>query len=229
MDIFLIAEAPICALCFYIFIRDKYEKEPIKLLLIGLTLGVLLAYPVLFTEKFLLNFVPKNIFLKNFYTTFIVASFTEEFFKLLFLFMLIWRNPNFNERFDAIVYSVFISLGFAGIENYYFVSNDLYNQVSTGVTRGIISVPAHFFYGVFMGYFLSYAKFNKDYNYVFVSFVCTFILHGFFDLIIELNFKYNIIVLCLFLLIMALNGSFKMIHLLDMSPFKNVKKTSNHN
>ncbi len=221
MNIFLLAEAPIMALCFYIFIRDKYEKEPIKLLLIGLTLGVLLAFPALFTERFLLNYVPVNKMLEHLYTSFFVASFTEEGYKLLFLFFLIWRNPNFNERFDAIVYSVFIALGFAGIENYYFVSNDQYTALSTGILRGVISVPAHFLYGVFMGYFFSYAKFNKDYKYLLLSFLVPFILHGIFDFIIALDFKFNLILLVAFLIIMSINALFKITFLLDMSPFKN--------
>ncbi len=192
------------------------------MLLTGLFFGCIFAIPILFTELYLLNYAPKNIFFKNLYTSFIVASFTEEFFKFLAVFLLIWRNKNFNERFDAIVYSVFISLGFAGIENYLFVSNSVSSVLETSFMRSIISVPAHFFYGVFMGYYLSYAKFNKDYYYFFISILVPIFIHGLFDFIIISNFPFNIGILVIFLVFLGINSFFKMIFLLDKSPFKNI-------
>ncbi len=222
MDIFLLSETPILILSFYIFIRDKYEKEPIRLLLTGLVLGVFFSVPILFTELFFLKYTPSNYILSKIYTSFFVASFTEEFYKFLLLYLIIWKNPNFNERFDGIVYSVFISLGFAGIENFLFISNNIETMVYTSSMRAIISVPAHFFYGVFMGYYLSYAKFNKDYKYFFISFAVPVILHGLFDLIVILNSPFSLVLLIVMIIIMALNSSFKMIFLLDQSPFKNI-------
>ncbi len=223
MDIFLLAEAPIFILCFYIFIRDKYEKEPKRLLITGLTLGCLFAIPILFSELFLLKFTPQGKILENIYKSFFVASFTEEMYKFFVLFLLVWKNKNFNERFDGVVYSVFIALGFAGVENYLFVTNNIENLYYTSVSRGIISVPAHFFYAIFMGYYISYAKFEKNYYYLFISFLIPFILHGLFDLIILMNFSFNLILLIILLIIMAINSFFKMAFLLDLSPFKNIK------
>ena len=70
--------------------------------------------------------------------------------------IVIWRNKNFNEPFDGIVYACFIGLGFAGIENimYVFGNDTVGGALTTGVMRALLSVPGHFLFAVIMGYFL---------------------------------------------------------------------------
>ena len=122
INLFLLAIAPVVIIAVYIYMRDKYEKEPIIMLLNALGAGILITVPVLFLERLLSavmpSFPPQG---EAFYSAFIVAGFTEEFFKFLALYVLIWSNRNFNEKFDGIVYAVFISLGFAGVENILYV------------------------------------------------------------------------------------------------------------
>ncbi|NJO90639.1 MAG: PrsW family intramembrane metalloprotease [Chloroflexia bacterium] len=38
-------------------------------------------------------------------------------------FIFIWRNRNFNELFDGIIYASYISLGFAAVENIFMYSD----------------------------------------------------------------------------------------------------------
>ena len=52
---------------------------------------------------------------------FFVAAAPEEGAKLLALWLLLRKNPHFDEDFDCIVYSVFVSLGFATLENIGYV------------------------------------------------------------------------------------------------------------
>ena len=139
IKLLLLALAPVIVIAVYIYIRDKYEKEPINMLLKALGAGILITIPVLFVERFLSAimpaFPPQG---QAFYSAFVVAGFTEELFKFLALYILIWSNRNFNEKFDGIVYAVFISLGFAGIENILYV---LHHGTGTGYIRAIVSVP----------------------------------------------------------------------------------------
>ena len=92
----------------------------------------------------------------------------------------IWRDKNFDEYFDGIVYACFISLGFACVENIMYV---VVNGVGTGIVRAMLSVPAHFLFGILMGYFLSLAKFTpeKRKHYIFLGLLFAIVAHGLYD------------------------------------------------
>ena len=104
------------------YVRDKYEREPIGHLLKALLTGVIIILPVVFIEKYLTSFGNQfEALSKAAYHGFVVASLVEEGLKYIGFILLFWGNRNFNEKFDGIVYSVFISLGFAAIENILYV------------------------------------------------------------------------------------------------------------
>jgi RsiW-degrading membrane proteinase PrsW (M82 family) len=92
----------------------------------------------------------------------------------------IWRDKNFDEYFDGIVYATFIGLGFACIENIEYVF--MYG-FGAGVSRALFAVPGHFLFGVLMGYFLSLAKFTpeKRKKYIFLGLLFAIIAHGLYD------------------------------------------------
>lgn len=187
LKLLILALAPVLIIAIYVYYRDKYEKEPIGLLLKALGAGILITIPILFVESFfsfLIAGVPHKI--HAFGQAFLVAGFTEELFKYLALLLLIWRNRNFNEKFDGIVYAVFISLGFAAVENILYVVN---NGADTGYIRAIVSVPGHALFGVTMGYYFGLAKFYGQYRNRFLvrSFLYPVILHGAFDFILMLG------------------------------------------
>lgn len=190
MKLLILALAPVFIISFYVYYRDKYEKEPIWLLLKALVVGCLITAPVIFVERFLSLQMPEFSHTGTaLYDAFLVAGFTEEFFKYIAFIFLIWRNKNFNEKFDGIVYAVFISLGFAGIENILYVFQ-LGEQ--TGYVRMVISVPAHALFGVTMGYYFGLAKFYKKSRGIHLtrSLLYPIVLHGIFDFILMLgNYK----------------------------------------
>ena len=53
------------------------------------------------------------------------------------------------------MYSVFVSLGFATLENIMYVFE---GGIGTALLRAVLSVPGHVFFGVFMGYYYGLAK-----------------------------------------------------------------------
>lgn len=79
---------------------------------------------------------------------FVVPGFIEEGIKYRVLLRRTWNEPNFNYRFDGVVYAVFVSLGFAAVENVMYV---LTSGFSTAVARAIFSIPGHAMFGVVMG------------------------------------------------------------------------------
>lgn len=179
------AVAPSTALLYYFYTRDKYEKEPRKLLLKAFLIGGGLVVPVLFVELGLniFDMEEANLIAAG-YTAFVVAGFVEESFKFMFFFLYIWKNRNFNEMYDGIVYSVFISLGFATFENLAYV---LSTGFSTAVIRSLTAVPAHALFAVTMGYYLGIARFaNLRYRrkYIILGLIIPVLLHGIYDFIL---------------------------------------------
>ena len=90
-----------------------------------------------------------------FLTYFVIPGFVEEGVKFRVLRRRTWNEPNFNYRFDGVVYAVFVSLGFAAVENVLYV---LTSGFSTAVLRAIFSIPGHAMFGVIMGLSFSQAS-----------------------------------------------------------------------
>lgn len=178
---------PVIVLLVYIYHNDKYEKEPLGMLVKALLFGSLSVIPAIFMEQAMeqLNVYNNTPVVGGIFEGFCVAGFCEELCKLALLWLCVWHNRNFNEYFDGIVYASCVALGFAGIENigYVFSSSDFSSAFHTGVTRAILSVPAHFLFGVVMGYYFALAKFNKRQRLlnIFLAFLIPMLLHGTFD------------------------------------------------
>ncbi|GET28600.1 PrsW family glutamic-type intramembrane protease [Prolixibacter sp. SD074] len=186
MHLMLLTIAPVIIILFYIYSRDKYEKEPFYLLAKGLLFGVISVLPVTLIEGILMMFGPLFTgYWNTFYQAFVVAGATEEGFKFLASFLLVWHSREFNQRFDGIVYAVFVSMGFALVENMLYVFTSA-NGLSVGLTRALTAVPAHAMFGVLMGFHLSMAKFYPEARGIFLgyAFLIPFIFHGIYDFIL---------------------------------------------
>ncbi len=160
--LFVIAIIPAISIAIAVYLSDRYDKEPISLLLKTFIFGALSVIPVILVERLLSMF---NIFtglLGAAYTAYIVAGFTEEYFKRLVVVKLMCKNKYFDEKLDGIVYAVFSALGFAAVENIMYVVFRFSYNPYIGLYRGILSVPAHAIFGVTMGYYLSLTKFATN-------------------------------------------------------------------
>jgi RsiW-degrading membrane proteinase PrsW (M82 family) len=179
--ILLITLLPSIVIGVYVYQKDKYEKEPLKLIIYSLLFGCLAIIPSLILETvggFLENI---NLFL---YTLIGVAS-VEEGVKFFFLKKYLYPNKEFNEPFDGIIYSVMISLGFATIENltYVFLYSETSESLYVAFTRMFSAVPLHASCGVIMGYYVGKAKFQKEKSILFLILGLTgaITLHTFYD------------------------------------------------
>ena len=161
MEIILIAAAvlPAAWLLIRVYRADRLEKEPVFLLLSLLVLGVFATALAGITENYgeaaLSALLPSQGLLYKFILYFIVVALSEEGFKYLLLKVRTWNNQNFNCSFDGVVYSVFVSLGFAIWENIAYV---LYYGMGTAIARAVTAVPGHACFGVFMGVWYGVAK-----------------------------------------------------------------------
>lgn len=221
MDLIFIALAPVLIILLYIYFRDKYEREPIGMLLKALMAGVLIIIPIFFIEAGLANF-GSSIFdasSNTLWSAFVVAGATEEIFKFLALYILIWANRNFNEKFDGIVYAVFISLGFALVENVIYV---IQGGAGVGWMRALTAVPAHALFGVVMGYYFGMARFAKGQRAFFMTraLMWPIILHGFYDYCLISEIPLLLIMFVPYIIYLWISGFRKMKEISDSSRFR---------
>ena len=105
----------------WIYYKDKYEKEPVVKLVQYFFMGILVSILAIFEELYLSKFNNLSGIESNIYISFLVAGFTEEGLKSIVLIPMLLREKNFNEKLDGIIYSVFLSLGFATSRKYYII------------------------------------------------------------------------------------------------------------
>lgn len=176
---------------YIIYKNDKVEKEPPGLLT-KLFLGGIGAVAVTLIITVLIDLI-LPVFINSesldlimlIPYCFILVGLVEEGSKWIILKGLTWKSKEFNYIYDAIVYAVFISLGFATVENIIYVLN---GGIATAITRTIFSIPGHTFFGVFMGYYYGLAKQAKINNNIkiekknlYLSIIVPILLHGIFD------------------------------------------------
>jgi len=220
MAVLLASLAPVFIILLYIYFRDKYEKEPLGLLVKALLLGIVIVIPVIFVERLLLSMMPPSgRVAEAAYHAFVVAGFTEELFKFLALYWLVWKSPSFNEKFDGIVYAVFVSLGFAGLENVIYV---LDGGIQTAVIRAITAVPAHAIFGVTMGYYLGIAHMYSELKgkYLGRALLVPIVLHGIYDFILMAESAWLLLLFIPYLIALYILANKKMRLLSDTSIFK---------
>ena len=163
----LAALLPAVILCVYVFKKDRAEKEPVSLLLCLMGLGAAVCIPAATVENGLLGAlgalfgdptpaegepITLGFRLYAFVENFFCVALVEEGFKFLVLVLVTRKNRHFNSLFDGIIYSVFVSLGFAALENVLYV---LQFGWMNALIRGVLSVPGHMFFAVFMGWYYS--------------------------------------------------------------------------
>lgn len=183
-----LAILPSIIIGFIIYKADRVEKEPKRELLKAFLLGVVAVILTLIISSMAnissMNHDSNNL-INVFIYSFLGISLIEETCKWICSCYLLKNNKNFNYLFDGIVYTTFVSLGFATIENILYTIS---GGVMTGIIRAITTVPAHAFFGITSGYLLSLAKQEKmlknetkKHIYIFLSIFLPFLLHGFYD------------------------------------------------
>ncbi|RAV29866.1 PrsW family intramembrane metalloprotease [Sinomicrobium soli] len=190
MNLILTALAPVAAIVLYIYIKDKYEKEPVRLLLSCFLLGAIASVliTVLLSRVFdtLLPLNDGSSVLQMFVKAFIVVGFTEEFSKYVIVRYYAQPKRDFNEPFDGIVYAVMVSMGFAATENLLYVMSGGY-QIA--LVRAFTAVPAHASFGILMGYFMGKAKFSRNSSLLnLCGLLLAVLFHGAYDFFLFINF-----------------------------------------
>lgn len=190
MNLILCAVAPIFTIIIYIYFHDKYEKEPVCLLIANFLFGAIVSIIIvtilyLFTGRFIPITDEYSVW-QQFIQAFVVVALSEEFSKYVIVKYFAQPKKAFNEPYDGIIYAVMVSMGFACTENIMYV---LQGGYETAILRAFTAVPAHATFGVLMGYFMGLAKFSN--NRVKLNMVGLFLavlFHGAYDFFLFIRF-----------------------------------------
>lgn len=186
------AVLPVLLILFFVYKKDK-DKEPLSLLLSFFFKGIFSCFLVINVSRVLGIFLPfmnKELeamtFIEIFLYAFIGVALVEEFCKWLMVYHGGYDNKEFDEIYDILVYSIFVSLGFAFYENLLYVFSS--KSLSIAILRAVSAIPGHACDAVFMGYYLSLAKqckvlkrIKQEKSFKIKSVLIPAILHGIYD------------------------------------------------
>lgn len=237
--LFFISILPIILIACFIYLKDK-EKEPTKILAKLFLSGILsifvtlaltdilsLIFPILEADTDTLNLI------ELVFNVFIGVALIEEFSKWIFVYKIGYNHKEYDEVYDMIVYAVFVSLGFAALENILYV---LQGGISVGILRALLAVPGHACDGVFMGYYLSLAKLaDKNNNKPLskknkiLSLIVPVILHGIYDYCLFTGHLFFLLVFFVFVILLyvfALKRIKKLNNITTKISYKNIYCTN---
>lgn len=205
LNLLILSISPTIAFILWCYLKDKYDKEPITVLLKFFILGAFISVIAIILEDFLIDINKYTGYSYLLYMSFVVAALSEEGLKALVLIPNLLREKNFNEKLDGIIYSIFLSLGFATVENViYILFEESKTAFEVGIARAVISVPAHIMFAITMGYYISKYKFSnkniKKREYIFMSVLIPVLLHGIFDFIAMIRYKFSFIIFFIYII-----------------------------
>lgn len=188
MLLLALALAPGAAISLYIYLKDKHEREPFRLLLTSFLYGALSVFVTfLISMPLEIIVIDKQSAAELFADAFFKVALVEEFSKFIFIRFILFRNKNFNEPFDGIVYTAMVGMGFATLENILYVYQF---GIPTGIMRMFTAVPAHACFAILMGYFIGLAKFThrKNLYYSLLALISATVFHGLYDYFLFITF-----------------------------------------
>lgn len=208
-----IAIFPAIFFMIYIYRNDDKEKEP-PLLLLKCIIGGLLSVPIAIILEmiaeavviYLIENVVSATRVNYGVLTAIFVGLIEEGAKFFFLYKFTWKDKAFNYRFDGIVYAVFVSLGFAALENVFYVFN-----YGTGVAlqRALLTIPGHMSFAVYMGLYYGHAKVSEAVNNpdakalnLKAAYAFAVLLHTIFDATLMVESDIGLIIFFIFVIIL---------------------------
>jgi len=178
---------------------DRYEPEPMRLILATFALGVVSIVPAWLLEQGAGRVFPfmdqveaaaqgrlDGTMLPIFLGCFLVIGPAEELCKFLAVRLFVYRNAEFDEPLDGLIYASAAALGFASLENVLYVI-DFRNggsvQWGTLVARSLMALPGHVIFAATWGYGLGRKKFNPRYP-LWATLIGASMLHGTYDFVL---------------------------------------------
>jgi RsiW-degrading membrane proteinase PrsW (M82 family) len=161
---------------FWMWRSDKFEREPWYLLLVIVGWGAFAAF---------LSLIGNGLFdAVGLGAPWLSAPIVEETLKAVGVY-LIASNPEFNNALDGMVYGFAAGMGFAWVENLFYITYVYEGDLFLGVLRVFVFGLGHGIYTAFTGRALGLAKEKKGYvrlGDLKSGLVLAMLCHGFYNL-----------------------------------------------
>ncbi|SNR31842.1 PrsW family intramembrane metalloprotease [Lutibacter flavus] len=221
MSLLIASLAPVFIVIVYIYIKDKFEKESKRFLLKNFLLGAFFSVIIsLLLYNIYEKYLPKSdefSVIEQFLKAFFVVALIEEFSKYIIIRYYTQRKKAFNEPFDGIIYAVMVSMGFAAVENIFYV---IEGGLSVALLRAFTAIPAHATFAIIMGYYMGKAKFsNNKAKWNLIGLLGAIIFHGSYDFFLFINFIPGIAIGAFVSLLVGIMLSRKAIKLHQLNSF----------
>jgi RsiW-degrading membrane proteinase PrsW (M82 family) len=159
--------------------KDKYEREPERLIFLSFIAGALATIPSVLLESFLRpRSQDSTVLLQSLFLSFLWVGMVEEFFKYLAVRLTVYRSAEFNEVMDGMVYMVSAALGFAATENVGYMLGFGY---AVGFPRAILSYLAHISFSAILGFYMAKSKVEGRRSLVWAGFALAVSLHWLYN------------------------------------------------
>ncbi len=186
----LTGAAPALAAMWYFDRVDAKRPEPRWTLRKVAIAGALSTVPCVIVAIGLMQIAPAAAtYARALFESFIVAAGVEELAKVLVVYWVVWRRPEFDERLDGIVYGARAGLGFALVENvlYLLATDTVSGFAATFILRAIFAVPGHAIWAGIMGYYAAKRRFDGVGPGLVGGYLIAVFLHGAYDAAIFLG------------------------------------------
>ena len=184
------------------FVKSDRFPEPTSQIIKIFMFGVFLCIPAFLINTELSYIYANTDIDEALISSFLSAAPVEEVLKFTVLYSLVYKMKDFNEPIDGIVYGVTVSLGFATLENIYYVYflSDYFDSTSQSLAllRSFSAIPAHGIFGATMGYFFMKYAFIKKENNLALCMIVPILLHGAYN-----YFAYNFFIIALLIVIIS--------------------------
>ncbi len=225
---FLIASGLSFFWVYFFWKQDKYEKEPIRQILIVFLFSAFLTFAVLIPEfigEYLFpwrsedGFTPTSL-VNLFIYLVLFVGFIEELAKFIPVRFYIFKNKDFNEPMDGLVYASTAAMGFAFVENIFYIMSGFAHSTNEGIMMSIariISSPIHIIFASYWGIELGlYKNHPERKGKVIKGFLIATLLHGLYDFFAYTGIIWGLLAIVVASVILIRK---KMKFLLRVSPF----------
>ena len=168
---------------------DAKRPEPRTTRWLVTVFGALSAIPALIIEVVLGKTVALQVgsqitYQGSSFQAFVIAAAVEEACKILVVYWIAWRRPEFDERMDGIVYAGRAGLGFALVENvmYLLGQNTLVGFAEVWIMRAVLAVPGHAMWTSMIGAMAARRRFDGRGLGLIGGYLLAVAFHGAYDM-----------------------------------------------
>jgi len=214
----------------WLFYRTDRQPEPRRIVAATFLLGVVAIVPAFALERLAAEVLP---FLREMQTgvlggtpralplvigCFFVIGPAEELAKFLVVRFYSYRQRDFDEPMDGLIYASAAALGFASLENVLYVFDFQTGALHWNALglRSLLSLPGHVMFSVQWGYALGRRRFDPSYPTL-SRLVGAALLHGLYDFILVYPPLQSLIVLYMSVMVPVVVRQFRILRALPVA------------